>query len=196
MAVSFTSNILLAKPDETELALNWARGTQLADDNNNIVEDETEVNYTSYAATVICNTTNPVVGAGFIHAQYQQRGKYVFGNVSILFLDPGVVAGTGTGGYGISLPFVADNVFHTVATALTDVPGIASGIGEGHIVDSSTVANNMNCALDVATIGGVSYARIVTETFVGKTNGLFIPTQPFTIATNDRISIQYVYKVP
>lgn len=194
MVVNFTPNIGLAKPSESELAENWASLTQLADDNNVIIEDVTDVNLISYTPTMIGSTTNPNVGAGSLLGEYCVVQGYVWGNFVIRFLDPGISSGSGAGGYGISLPLPADTTFHFSEATLTDQPGFAACIGEGHYVDSSAVTNCGEFAIDLTTFGGVSYARIVTETYLAKTSRMFIPGDPFSFADNDRITGQFFYK--
>lgn len=194
MVVSFTPNIGLAKPSESEVAENWVNSTKLCEDNNLIIADKMDVNITSYSPTFVCTTTNPNVGAGSIQAEYCEVQGFIWGNFVIRFLDPGISSGTGSGGYGLSLPFDADASYHTVDTALTDNPGTASCIGEGHIVDISTVGNTGTIALDIIKTGGVTYARFITETFAGKTVRFFTPGQPFSFANNDRITGQFFYK--
>lgn len=191
MVVALTPNIGLAKPDESELALNWARGTKLAEDNNLIVVDKMEVNYVTYTPTFIGSGSNPSVGAGTIQGEYIVFQDIVIGNIACV-CAAGVA--NGAGNYGLSLPFLADTSFHTVAAALTDNPGAASVIGEGYLSDNSAVATSGTVAVDVATVAGVSYARLVLETFVGKTNRLFANGSPFTLATGDQWSLNFMYK--
>lgn len=194
MAVTTTPNIGLSKPTEVELGRNWAIGPDLTNSNNVIIEDKVDVNITTYAPIMICNTTNPNVGAGSIVGEYSEVQGFIFGNVIIRFLDPAVAPGTGTGAYGISLPTLVDNSFHALNTALTDTPGVGSCIGEGAFIDASAVATSGTFALDVARVAGVDYVRMVTETYAAKTARTFIPTLPFTIATNDKITLQFFYK--
>jgi hypothetical protein len=79
MAVTFTPNIGLAKPNEAELAANWVNGTQLQEDNNAILEDKTNVVLTAYTPTIIAQTTAPNIGAGLIKGEYQLFQGFVFG---------------------------------------------------------------------------------------------------------------------
>lgn len=191
MVVAFTPNIGLAKPDESELALNWARSTKLAEDNNLIIIDKMEVDYVTYTPTFIGSGSNPSVGSGTIQGEYIQFQDIIIGNIACT-CAAGVANGTGT--YGLSLPFVADTTFHTVAGALTDNPGAASVVGEGYLTDASAVATSGTVAVDIATVGGVSYARLVLETFVGKTNRIFSNGMPFTLAIGDQWSLNFIYK--
>jgi hypothetical protein len=193
MAVTFTSNIGLAKPTESELALEWARISELAEDNNAIIEDKTDIVFTSYTPTIIGSTTNPNVGAGSISGEYFEHEGWIWGSFAVLFLTPGISAGSGTGAYGITLPFPADGSFHTVGTSLSDQPGLISCIGEGHIIDN-TVANGGTVALDTVTIAGTGYARLITETFAGKTAAFVNPANPVVVDTNDRWSASFFYK--
>lgn len=193
MAVTFTTNLALAKPDATEIAENWVNNTQLCDDNNLIIEDAMDIGITSYTPSFICTTTNPNLGAGSIAGEWSLVGGFVFGSFVIQFLDPGTAPGTGTGAYGISLPVPADGAFHSVGTTLSDQPGVASCIGEGHIIDN-TVALGGTVALDVVTVAGTSYARLITETFVGKTAAFFTAGMPMSFATNDKITGSFFYK--
>lgn len=193
MAVSFTPNIGLAKPTEAEFAEDWVNTPKLQEDNNLIIIDKMDVNLVAYTPTFICSATNPNLGVGTIQAEYSDVQGIVFGVFSLVFTDPGVAAGTGTGAYGISLPFTVDAGFHTVGTSLSDVPGAASCIGEACIIDN-TVALGGTLALDVVTITGVSYMRLVTETYAGKTATYVTPGSPMTFASGDKVSGQFMYK--
>lgn len=193
--VSFTSNIGLAKPTETELATDWINGQKYYEDNILILEDKTDVEFHTYTPALIGSAGNPSVGAGSIKGEYQSVGNFCFGTVVISFIDPGVAAGSGV--WGVSLPFVADSSFHSVAATLqagADTPGKASCIGEAQLVDSSSVANSGSAAVDVATVSGTSYMRMVLETFTGKTGNLMSATQPFVVATGDRMALSFAYK--
>ncbi len=194
MAVNFTSNIGLAKPDETEIARNWADFTELCEDNNVAISLAARNLLTTYTPTWIGPTTNPSFGAGSISAEYLDFQGFIFGSFAIQCTDPGVAAGSGTGGYGISLPLLADSTFHTVGGSLSDNPGNPSVIGEGYISDASSVNLSQTVAVDLITIAGVSYARLLTETYSGKTSRFFGPANPFTLATGDQFSCSYVYK--
>lgn len=194
MAVTFTPNIGLAKPDETEIAENWVNFTELNDDNNLIIIDKANCEQNAYFPAIICNTTNPNVGAGTIVGEYTNVEGFVFGNFVLRFLDPGVSAGSGTGAYGVSLPVLADNSFHTLGSALTDTPGTASCIGEGHILDNSAIATTGTVALDIVRVSGVDYARFITEAYAGKTVRFFNNANPFVLATNDKLTGQFFYK--
>lgn len=193
MAFTFTPNIALVKPDEAELAKNWARDGNLAAYNNAAMIDKTNIPLTAYTPTFIGSTTNPSVGAGTIKGEYQVTGGFVFGSFVIQFLDPGIGSGSGAGAYGISLPFELDNAYHTVGTSLSDSPGLLSCIGEGFIIDN-TVALSGTCALDAVDLGSTAYARIITETFVGKTAKFFTPGMPMSFANQDQISGTFFYK--
>lgn len=193
MGVTNTPNIGLYKPDETELAGNWDDTGGLCELNNIIIEAKTNIPLTSYTPTFVGSTTNPNVGAGFIVGEYCLVQGFVWGNFNIQFLDPGTAPGTGAGAYGISLPFAADTSFHSVGTSLSDVPGAASCIGEGHFIDN-TVALSGTAALDIVAVAGTTYARFITETFVGKTAAFFTPGMPMSFATNDKLTGQFFYK--
>jgi len=57
MAVTFTTNIGLAKPDKNEVAENWVNVQNLQDDNNQIIIDKMDINLVSYTPNVIATTT-------------------------------------------------------------------------------------------------------------------------------------------
>ena len=194
MVVSFTSNIALAKPSEAELASNWVNGTQLQSDNNLIIIDKMDVNLTSYTPVLNAQTTAPGVGAGTVRGEYVDIQGFISGNFIVDFLTPGIIVGSGE--YGISLPFPADGAFHIVGTAFNNTVGTASCIGEGYIFDNSAVGLSGTCALDVVTVAGVSYARIVLEQFVtiAKTSNLYRDNMPSTVGTLDRWTGQFFYK--
>ncbi len=194
MVVSFTPNIGLAKPDNSELALNWTRATKLQEDNNLIIMDKTEIDLQSYTPVLNATTTPASIGAGAVRGEYQDFQGFIVGTFVIEFVDPGVSIGAGE--YGISLPFVADNTYHTVATTFNQSPGVASCIGEGYIYDNSNASLSGPVALDVATVGGVSYARLVTGTFAApvKTNRLYAAGMPSNVGTLDRWCGSFWYK--
>lgn len=192
MALTFTPNIGLAKPTETELALNWARGTKLAEDNNLILTDKLDIGLAPYSPTFIGHTSNPNVGTGTIDGEYQDIEGYIQGTFVIECFDAGIAVGSGE--YGISLPFVADGTYHTVGTALNNATGSNSCIGEAYIWDNSSVGGSGTAALDVVTVGGVSYARIVTENHTGKTSRVFRDSMPFALANNDKLVGNFFYK--
>jgi hypothetical protein len=192
MAVTFTSNIGLAKPDATELALNWARATLLADDNNVIITDKTDINLVSYSPVPLGQFGNPDNGVGVRNGEYQDIQGFIIGSFRIKFVDPGVTGGSGE--YAISLPFPADGSFHTVGNAFGTTPGVNSCIGEGYITDASVVNNSGTVALDVITLAGVGYARLVTEAYPGKTASCFGNSTPFLLATGDLIAGSFNYK--
>lgn len=192
MVVSFTPNIALAMPSEGEVASNWVNGTQLQEDNNAIIEDKTDVNLLPFGGTLKGHSADPSIGAGGIRYDYQEFQGLVWGSFVVLFADPGVA--TGTGEYGIKLPFVVDNAFHTVGAALNELPAFNSNVGGGYIYDASNQNASGPCALDVVTVGGISYARLVTEAYAGKTNGLMGSTGPFSVANGDRFTGSFIYK--
>jgi len=194
MAVNFTTYAGLAKPTETELALNWARSQQLADDNNTIIMNKANLATTTYTPTLAAQTTAPSAGAGTRIGQYQDIHGFIMGNFKIQFLDPGVSSGNGF--YAISLPAVADGSFHVVGTAFDTGTGSPTVIGEGYVLDISAVATSGTVALDVVTVGGVSYCRLLTEAFTApaKTSRLFTNGMPFTLATGDYFAGSFFYK--
>lgn len=194
MAVSFTSNIGLAKPDEAELAANWARFTQLQDDNNDIIAAKMNISLQTWTPNLIAQTSNPNLGVGVAKGDYIDVDGIVMGNFVVPFTDPGVAAGSGE--FGISLPQVFDSSFHTVGTALNGAVGPNSVVGNGFIYDATSVATSGAVALDAVTIGGVSYVRLITEVFTApaKTSRLVTNAQPFTPATGDAITGFFIYK--
>lgn len=193
MAVTFTPNVGLAKPDDTELGANWARFTDLADDNNVIITANATIVNTSYTPAVIATTVNPNLGvAPVVSAEYINFRGFIFGSFNIIAGATGVSAGTGN--YGIALPFPADGAFHTIGTALTDTIGLLSVVGEGYAYDDSAVAGSTTCAVDIVTIAGVSYARLIPESIAGKTSALVGSASPFVFSANDALSGSFCYK--
>jgi len=193
MAVVFTPNILLAKPDATELATNWATNTQLADDNNVVITAQSDIVLANYTPVITAQTTPPNIGAGSCKGEYQDLQGIVMGTFLVEFLDPGITIGSGE--YGISLPFVADSTFHNVGTALNATPGPFTVIGDSYIYDNGGVATAFAC-LDVVTVGGVSYARMLTEahTAPAKTSRVARDSMPVVVGTIDKFSGQFIYK--
>jgi hypothetical protein len=192
MAVSFTSNIGLAKPDGTELAANWARFTELQADNNAIITDKMDVNLITYTPTLVATTTAPVVGAGSRAGQYIDFQGFIMGQVVVKFADPGI--GTGSGEFGVSLPLGIDTTYHATGTAFSAITGQYHTIGEGYIRDDSSVDRSGTCAVDCIVTGGVSYARLITETFVGKTSRVWSSGMPMTLANSDSVTFNFFYK--
>lgn len=194
MAVSFTPNISLAKPDDTELALNWARSTQLQADNNTVIKTQTNKPLTAYTPVLTAQTTPPSMGTGFSQGEYQDWLGFVTGSFTLEFFDAGITVGSGE--YAISLPFVADAAYHSVGTAFNATPGNFSVIGEAYFRDNSSVGASGSGALDLVTVGGVSYVRILTEahTTPVKTSRIFRDSMPFAVANNDKITGTFFYK--
>lgn len=195
MVVNFTTNIGLAKPDETELAENWVNFTELQEDNNLIIIDKTDITLQTYVPVIRAQTTNPTQGSGGAQlGDYQDIEGFIIGRFLISFFSAGITAGSGE--YGISLPAVADGSFHTVGTAFNSTPGSFSVIGEGYINDSSAVATSGSVALDVVTVSGVSYARLLTELFTApaKTSRFMRDAMPFTVADGDIFTGNFCYK--
>lgn len=201
MAVTNTTYINLAKPDDTELAKNWAsNGALHAAANDLKIENNINLTLVPYTPVLTATTSAPNMGsgvgppAGGAIGQYQNLNGFIMGNFSCNFVDPGVAVGSGE--YAISLPFVVDNTFHTVGTTFNDSTGSLSCIGEGYICDISAVAASGSVALDVVTVAGVSYARMVTEAFTApaKTAKVFRDSMPFAVATGDCLNGHFVYK--
>lgn len=194
MAVGFTPNIVLAKPDEAELAKEWAVNTKLCEDNNLLIIDKMDIVLTAYTPTIIGPTTNPNIGAGQSLGEYCEVQGFIFGSFNIQFTTPGIGAGTGAGGYGISLPTLADNSFHAIGTTLNNTPGTNTCPGEGYFSDSSAIGTSGTVALDLVRIGGVDYVRMITEAYAGKTVSWVGPTFPVTVADGDQLSGSFWYK--
>lgn len=194
MAVNFTSNIALAKPTEAELALNWARIQELQEDNNIIIADQMDIPIVAYTPVLTATTTPPNLGAGSIRGEYQDFLGFVTGSFAIEFLDPGITVGTGE--YAVRLPFVIDNAFHIVATSFNATPGQYSVVGEGYTYDDSNVAVSGSLALDVTTVGGFSYIRMLTEAHTVPAKGArFVGANvPTPIANLDKLIGQFFYK--
>jgi hypothetical protein len=192
MVVNFTTNLGLAKPTDVEVAKNWAELAKLAEDNNILIAAAMSFPLTAYTPTIIATTTAPTLGTGNIRGEYQDLRGIIQGTFVVEFLDAGITAGTGE--YGIKLPFPVDGAHHVVGALLTDTTGTPDCIGDGYVWDNSTVATSGTVALDAVTIAGVSYARLVTETFVGKTNRVVGSGMPFTVANLDRLTGSFCYK--
>jgi hypothetical protein len=197
VAVSQTTYIALNKPDDTELAKNWARLTQLQDDNNTKIETGINVPLTAYTPVLTAATTAPNmgtgVGAGAV-GQYQNYNGIIQGSFVCSFVDTGVAVGSGE--YAVSLPFPVDATFHSVGTSFAATPGSFSVVGEGYYLDISAVATSGSAAIDVVTVSGVSYVRFLTEvhTTPAKTSRLFKDSMPFAVATGDCLSGNFIYK--
>lgn len=195
MAVTFTPNIGLAKPDKTELGKNWAAasGSKLCEVNNTIIANKMNFSSVSYTPAFVGRLSNPNIGStGQKFGEYFEAQGFIFGTFTIIISGTGIAGGSGE--FGISLPTLVDSTFHIVGSALNDTPGTPSVIGEGQLVDASAVNTSGTVAIDVVTIGGVSYARLVNETYAGKTGYFFGSSTPFVIADGDRFSGNFFYK--
>jgi hypothetical protein len=195
MVVTVTPNIGLQKPDETELASKWVNTPNILNANNAAIQAAIVLPIVAYTPVLIATTVNPNLGVGTIIGQYQLLpGGFVVGTFTFQPVDPGVAAGTGE--YAVSLPFVADPVFHAVGgtTIPTSAIGSNTCIGEGYARDNSSVNTTGTLALDVITLSGVSYARLCPEALSTKTNKLFSSASPFVIATNDNFVGNFCYK--
>ncbi len=196
MAVTFTTNIGLAKPDETELAKQWATTgfDKLCEDNNLQIIDKMDVNLQTFNSTIKAQTADPSFGAGSAKMDYIDIQGIIMGTFVVTFTDPGV--GTGNGEIGLSLPEEVDNSFHTVGNAFNGAIGINSVVGNGYVHDNSSVATSGAVALDLVTISSVSYIRMITEVFTApaKTSRLVTSSQPFAPATGDKYTGFFIYK--
>lgn len=195
MAVTFTPNLGLAKPDKNELADNWIDGPELYEDNILIIQDKMEIDQNIWSPLVIGPTTNPSLGTTLTNkSEYQEMNGIIFGTVTIEAAGSGITSGTGTGAYGFACPVNADNTFHTIGSALNDASGIASVVGEGYFNDADTIANCGAVAVDIVRIGGIDYFRLLTEVYTGKTQVWVGPSIPAALATGDRFTFNFMYK--
>lgn len=198
MVVNLTPNIGLSKPTATELAENWVNFSNLQGANNSIIIDKMDVNLTSYTPTIIGATSNPNLGAGNIRGEYYDFQGIISGSFVVEFTNPGISVGSGE--YGIKLPFTVDNTYHTVGTALPasggNVTGALSVIGEGYAYDSSNATASGEFVLDVVTIAGVSYARMVTAIYTvpAKTSSVISAGQIFVPDDGDKFVGSFIYK--
>lgn len=193
MVVNFTSNIGLAKPTESELALNWTRSADLQEDNNTILETEMNISLTSYTPNLVASTSNPNVGTtGQRLGQYQNLEGFIIGNFVIIFNGSGIAVGSGD--YAVTLPFVADPTFHFPAASLSSGHGPNSIIGEGYFFDASAVTTSGSFALELVTTGGVSYVRCLTETYAGKAARVITESMPVAPAAGDSLCGSFAYK--
>lgn len=192
--VSFTPNIGLAKPTNAEVAKDWIEQQEYQLTNDTQIMTRSNIALTAYTPTIIATTTPPNIGAGRIVGEYQVMDDIVWGEFAIEFTDPGVVGGSGE--FAVSLPQVADSSFHTVGTTLTAITGVNSIIGEGYISDASNLSLSGSVALDLVTIAGVSYVRLVTEPYAApvKTNRVFAAGLPSNLGTGDKWTGSFIYK--
>jgi hypothetical protein len=193
VAVTFTANIGLAKPDDTELAKNWATATQLANDNNVIIAAKMNIALTAYTPTVVAATTAPNFGTtATILGEYTDFQGFITGTFTLTAGGTGILSGTGN--WGISLPFNADAAFHSVGANLNEVDAVPSCIGEGYFYDDSSSGTSVMCSLDVCSVSGVHYMRMVTEALTGKTSQYVSGAAPAALASLDSISGSFYYK--
>lgn len=195
MAVTTTANVGLLKPDDTELAKNWATTTLVAAANNTIVVAQMEKTLTAYTPVMVGAITNGNIGTtGSIFGEYQDLNGIIMGSIVVTFNGTGISGGSGEICY--SLPQVVDPVFHTAGNTLNAGPGNPSVVGEGYLYDASTVVTSGGVAIDVVTVAGVSYARMITAAFTSpaKTAALVNDNQPFVPAAGDRHILNFMYK--
>jgi len=193
VVVTFTPNVGLAKFDDSDLAKDFVVGANYNSANNNIMINKTNFPLQAYGSIIVGKTSNPSYGAGGIRFDYQEFQGFTWGTFVVVFLDPGVSAGSGE--YGIRLPYVADSSYHAVGTALDWIPGFNHVIGEGYAQDASATGNSGICAIDIVTVGGVSYARLATGAYSGKTGRCIGGgTGPFTVADQDKLTGSFFYK--
>lgn len=195
MVVSFTANIGLAKPDGTELAKNWATSTELQEDNNLIIMDKSDITMTSYTPVIKADNTDPLIGSGGAQfGEYQDIEGFIMGKFLLSFAGSGFTSGFGI--YAISLPVVADATFHTVGTAFNGAAGANSVIGECYINDASAVSTSGSGALELITVSGTSYVRMLTEAFTSpaKTSVHVRDSMPFPMGDTDVFLGNFFYK--
>jgi hypothetical protein len=194
MAVTFTTNIGLAKPTESELAKNWATSgfDKLCEDNNLQIIAKMNISLQTFTPSVKAQTSDPNLGVGTAKMDYIDVQNIIMGSFVITFTDPGVA--TGNGEIGIQLPEEVDNSFHTVGNAFNGAIGANSVVGNGYVQDGTSVPTSGAVALDVITISSVSYLRMITEPFAGKAARLVTSAQPFPPATTDRYSGFFCYR--
>lgn len=191
MVVNLTTYIGLSKPTEDELAKDWTVTPDLVEDNNTQIADKCDVNIQNRTPAFVGRVSNPSVGAGSISLEFIDYEGFVFGNCKIIFTNPGVSVGSGE--WGIELPFDVHS-YHAAGTALNDNPGQFDCIGEGYYMDVSAVATSGTLAIDVVNVGGVSYARLITETFTGKAARVVGSASPVAIADGDAINFNFAFK--
>ncbi len=193
MVVAFTTNIGLAKPSESELASNWARNTELYNDNVDIITSQLALPVASYTPSLVANSVNPNIGTtGTRVGQYQDLNGFIVGNFVVTFNGSGVSAGSGD--YGVSLPVLADTVFHFAAPSLNSSAGANTTIGEGYYQDASAVASSGMLALELVTFGGVSYVRFLTQAYSGKGARAVTEAAPVVPVAGDSIIGNFYYK--
>ncbi len=193
MAVVFTSNIGLAKPSESEIAKNWAANTELNNDNLTIITNKMNIPLTSYTPSLVASTSNPNIGTtGTRVGQYQDLEGFIVGCFIITFNGSGISAGSGD--YGVTLPAVADGTFHFAAASLSAAAGATTVLGEGYFNDSSAVATSGAVALELVTNSGVSYVRMLTQTYSGKGSRAVNSAAPAVPAAGDSILGNFYYK--
>lgn len=193
MAINYTPALGLAKPTDVELANDWAENLQLCKDNNDIIKDAMNIVMTAYTPTFIGPSSNPNVGGGYVLGEYCRISGLVFGNFVVKCQNPGVSSGSGTGAFGIKLPFAADSVFHSVGNSLDNNPGTPSCVGEGHFNDSTDVSLSGSIALELIQVGPDTFVRPITETYTGKTIRWVGPGIPVSLGDSDSISGSFIY---
>lgn len=195
MVVTHTGNIGLAKPDDTELAKDWTNGPAHAVANNILIVAQAEKTLTAYSPVMVGAITNGNIGTGgSLFGEYQDLQGIIMGQIVATFGGTGVSGGSGEICY--SLPLVVDPVFHTVGGTFNAGPGNPNVVGEGYVYDASATATSGIVAIDVVTVSGVSYARMISAAFTSpaKTAALVNDNQPFVPASGDRHIINFMYK--
>ena len=182
MGTTVTPNLGLIKPDQDESIkqalptfAGWAAQNGA---NMDVIDGLFRASTSTWTPTWGGTTTNPTLGtSGFVEGKFLRLWpRMVIAHFRIFTGTASFTAGAGT--YTLTLPVAVPPEF---ALFDTEVP-----IGKAIILDADTVANCsvMQVMYDIATGKAVMHSP---------GGNLFQPTNPITIAVNDRISGYMMY---
>lgn len=182
MGTTTTSNLALIKPDVNESIKEdlptfpgWADQNA---DNCDVIDGLFRASTHTYTPTWGASTTPPVLGSGgFIEGKWVRLfPRMVFGQIRLFAGGAGFSAGSGT--YNLSLPVAIPPEFATFFNAVV--------IGKAIVLDNDNVLNTnvMAAVYDI----GASNMILKPPNGSSWTNAF-----PFTVAQNDRVSLQFSY---
>ncbi len=183
MGTTTTTNLSLIKPDVNESIkevlptfAGWAAQNAINMDKIDALFRNTNANYVPTPAWTATGS-NPTLGSGgFVEGKALRLWpRLVIGHIRILTGGAGFATGSGT--YGLNLPFAAPAEF---ATLFDSAP-----VGKMVAYDADSVVNSTTMNIYLGKTGSL-YCR-------PPTGGSWTDTVPFTVAQNDRFSGYFMY---
>jgi hypothetical protein len=192
-----TPNLGLLTPAASAIARLWSSdpvtaADAIAEQNNNVINQVLNlVELDTYSPSLTATTTNPNLGAdGTTAGTYLELpGGFILGYFTIVFSGAGAAAGTGT--YLVSLPVALDTTFHSSSIGGGTVHDI---LGKFTLRDGSTDLTSMTGIVRRALAAETTLVRLTPEGFSGKAADEVTSSSPFTWASGDALSGNFVYK--